>query len=248
MPGPLALIGLSDLDTDAKIDADLLARSGGDEVLIIPTAGAEWPREELQRMLEARVELYGRRLGTRVTCPMIFSREEASDPANVALADKARYIMLTGGRPGPLTEILQGTPVWRAIVAAWQAGAVLSGESAGAMALTGRISASLEEDPAADGHSFSWKRPGLGVLPGLRVVPHSDTTKGQHLLTSLLACTPTDVPIVGVPEYAAVVREPDGTWTRLGADGVVVFHEGATHDLRPLHDIEPAPAAGDANH
>jgi cyanophycinase-like exopeptidase len=129
-------------------------------------------------------------------------------------------------------------------VAAWEAGAVLAGESAGSMALTGRIAASLEEAPAAEGLSFSWTRPGLGLLPGLRVVPHSDTTKGQHLLTSLLACTPTDVPIVAVPEHAAVVREPDGSWTRLGAGGVVVFHEGASHDLRALRQIEPSPATG----
>ncbi|MFG1704196.1 Type 1 glutamine amidotransferase-like domain-containing protein [Nonomuraea sp. M3C6] len=239
MPGPLALIGLSDIDADAKIDAELLARSGGDEVLMLPTAGVEWAREELLRLLKARVEQYEHHFGARVTTPMIFSREEAADPANVALVERARYILLAGGRPGPLTRILDGTPVWRAIVAAWKAGAVLAGESAGSMALTGRIVASLEEEPAADGLSYSWNRPGLGLLPGLRVVPHSDTTKGQYMLTSLLACTPTNVPIVAVPEHAAVVREPDGTWTRLGADGVVVFHEGATHDLRALRQIEP---------
>ncbi|MFC7646257.1 Type 1 glutamine amidotransferase-like domain-containing protein [Streptosporangium lutulentum] len=136
MPGPIALVGQNDIDTRAEIDSHLLERSGGNEVLVVPTATVEWPRDRATELLNQRVGFYEEKLGTKVTVPEVFSREDAHDPANVQAVEKANYIFLTGGRPKPLAAILRGTPFWQAIMDRWQAGAVLAGESAGAVVLT----------------------------------------------------------------------------------------------------------------
>ncbi|GAA0986736.1 hypothetical protein GCM10009555_064770 [Acrocarpospora macrocephala] len=242
MPGPIALIGQNDIDTLALLDRDLLARSGGNEVLILPTATVEWPRSTVTELLAERVGFYQDKLGTKVTVPQVFSREDAHDPGHVQAVETAGYIFLSGGRPRPLAEILRGTPLWRAILSRWEAGAVLAGESAGAVVLTDRVPDPARTDEG--GPWYTYDSPGLGLLPGLGVVPHSDTGKGQLMLTAMLAATSVDVPIVAVPENTAVIREPDGRWTTVGAPGVVVFHQGAHHSLDALAVVEPDPKAG----
>ncbi|SNT60376.1 Cyanophycinase [Streptosporangium subroseum] len=250
MPGPIALIGQNDIDTRAELDRHLLERSGGNEVLLIPTATVEWPRARATELLNQRVGFYEEKLGTKVTVPEVFSREDAHDPAHIQAVEKANYIFLTGGRPKPLAEILRGTPLWRAILDRWQAGAVLAGESAGAVVLTEYVIDSEGVGKGGKGpvvpdpYWYTYEATGLGLLPGMRVLPHSDTAKGQWMLTSMLAATSIHVPILAVPENAGVVRGPDGDWITVGAPGVVVFHKGAHHSLDALAAVEPNPEAG----
>ena len=77
------------------------------------------------------------------------------------LAD-ADLIHLPGGDPGRLLEILEGSSAWRAILTALDRGAVLAGASAGAMVL-----ADSTWTPGG------WRR-GLGLVPGIVVVPHAE--------------------------------------------------------------------------
>jgi cyanophycinase-like exopeptidase len=234
MPGPLALIGLSDRETTMTIDRYLLEKSGGNEVLYLPTAGVEWERAALEQSCAYIKSFVEGSLGARAVIPMILSREDAHDPTHVGTIMQAKYIFIGGGRPAPMAEILRDTPVWQAIVARWYSGAVLAGESAGALVLMDRVPRLAE----TDGDPFIWE-PGLGLLPGMRAVAHLETTKGQWILGRVLDEAPPDALVVGLPERSAVVREPDGTWITLGVDGVIVLRGGQPAAVSQLNAVQP---------
>ena len=88
-------------------------------------------------------------------------RSGARDEANVAAVRGARFVYLSDGLPLHLRSVPMHSPLWDALVAAWQGGAVLAGSGAGAMVLC---------DPAVDprGGAFTL---GLGLLDRLAVVP-----------------------------------------------------------------------------
>jgi len=118
---------------------------------------------------------------------------------------------------------LKSSKVWDALVAAWEAGAVVAGSSGAAMALT---------DPMVDARGGGLTI-GLGLLRGVAVVPHFGDTRedghGEKLHRAVLLA-PAGTPVVGVPERTALIREPDGTWRATGAQPVAVFLDGATAD------------------
>ncbi len=90
---------------------------------------------------------------------------DAASAASATLAGHlagADLVHLPGGDPGRLLAILDGSAAWRAILAALARGATLAGASAGAMVLAG-----WTWTPAG------WRR-GLGLVPGLVVVPHAE--------------------------------------------------------------------------
>ena len=76
----------------------------------------------------------------------------------------ARFIYLGGGSPLHLRSVLKDSPAWRALVEAWQDGAVVAGSSAGAMVLG---------DPMVDPRGALTL--GLGLVGHLAVLPHYDT-------------------------------------------------------------------------
>ena len=105
-----------------------------------------------------------------------------------------------------IRSVLKDTPVWDAIVDAWQQGAGLAGSSAGGMVLA---------DPMVDSRGGAFTV-GLGVIAPLAFVPHADTWSDEKLhRTQSLA--PASIPVVGVPERTALLRAADGTWSASGA-------------------------------
>jgi cyanophycinase len=123
VPGPLALIGGSEWRAGCDFDRDLLELSGGTEVLVLPTAAAY---EHPDRALEA-AERWFDDIGGRVRSLRVLTRRDAVEEANVAPIAEAAFIYLSGGSPMHLRSVLKDSPVWDALVAAWQRGAVLAG-------------------------------------------------------------------------------------------------------------------------
>ena len=108
-----------------------------------------------------------------------------------------------------LRSVLKDSPVWDALLAAWNDGAVLAGSSAGAMVLC---------DPMVDirGGAFTV---GLGLLVQVAVIPHHDTWSPEKARRTI-HLAPAGLPVVAVDEQTAVIRAPDGTWTVEGAGTV----------------------------
>ena len=219
MPGPLALIGGSEWRTGCDFDRDLLALSGGSEVLVLPTAAAY---EHPDRAIEA-AERWFDDLGGRVRPLRVLTRRDAVDEANVAPIADAAFIYLSGGSPMHLRSVLKDSPVWDALVAAWQRGAVLAGSGSGAMVLC---------DPMVDPRGGALTL-GLGLIEQLAVIPHHDTWS-EDKAKRTLRIAPDGLPIAGIDARTALLRSTAGEWSVAGAGSVIVYLDGNEAGLSAL--------------
>ena len=219
MPGVLALVGGAEWHAQCDFDAGLVAASGGDEVLILPTAAAY---EHPDRAVDW-ARRYFEPLGARVTGLMVLARPDAEQDEMAAAVAAARFIYLGGGSPLHLRSVLKDSAVWRALEAAWHGGAVVAGSSAGAMALC---------DPMVDprGGAFTL---GLGLLEQLAVIPHANTWSHDkaHRTVQLAA---QGLRIAAIDEQTALIRDPDGTWRTAGAGEVKIYLDGGPVTLEAL--------------
>lgn len=217
--GTLALVGGGEWREGCTFDATLLETAGTDEVVVLPTAAAyEHPAH-----LVAEAETWLSTLGAKVVGLDVLRRPDALDPANVEAVRRSRFTYLAGGSPMHLRSVLKDSPLWDALVASWQDGAVLAGSSAGAMVLC---------DPMVDprGGAFTV---GLGLLDGMAVVPHADTWSDERSHRTL-QLAPKGLIVAAVDERTALVRAPDGVWRAEGAGEVVAYRDG---DPIPLADL-----------
>ncbi len=101
-------------------------------------------------------------LAVEVDDVAVVDERTAADPGFAAAIAGADLVYLPGGDPGRAARSLRGTAAGRALLAAHARGATVAGASAGAMALCDR----------------TWTRDGgaagLGLVPGIVVVPHAD--------------------------------------------------------------------------
>ncbi|HUR24007.1 MAG TPA: Type 1 glutamine amidotransferase-like domain-containing protein [Acidimicrobiales bacterium] len=219
MPGPLALVGGGEWREGCTFDRDLLAASGAEEVLVLPTAAAY---EHPERAVETAEQWFAG-LGAKVRGLMVLARPDAELEANVAAIRDARFLYLSGGSPLHLRSVLKDSPAWDALSQAWQGGAVLAGSSAGAMALC---------DPMVDprGGAFTL---GLGLLAQVAIIPHHNTWSEEKAKRTI-TLAPKGLPIVGIDERTALIRGAGGGWSVAGVGGVVVFQHGHEAGLDAL--------------
>lgn len=219
MSGVLALVGGGEWRDGCTFDADLLAASGADEVVVLPTAAAY---EHPERSVEAAAAWFGA-LGAKVRGLMVLRRPDAEDTANVDVVRSARFLYLSGGSPMHLRSVLKDSPLWDAVLAAWQDGAVVAGSSAGARVLC---------DPMVDprGGAFTL---GLGLIEQLAVIPHHDTWSPERARRTF-SLAPPGLAVVGVDERTALIRDADGAWRADGAGNVIVWVDAVETDLTAL--------------
>jgi len=219
MSGTLALIGGAEWRAGCDFDHDLLSASGGTDVLVLATAAAYEHPEQAVKVAE---RWFGELDATVQSLPVL-TRRDALDEAHVAPIGNARFIYLSDGSPMHLRSVLKDSPVWDALVAAWQGGAVVAGSGSGAMVLC---------DPMVDPRGGALTL-GLGLVEQMAVIPHHDTWS-EDKQKRTLRIAPKGMPIVGIDERTALVREPDGTWHSAGAGGVTVYVDGQPADLSVL--------------
>jgi cyanophycinase len=217
--GILALVGGAEWQEGCAFDADLLEASGGREVLVLPTAAAY---EHPDRAVEtARAWFAG--LGGTVRPLPVLARHDAMDEATAATVRDARFVYLSGGSPLHLRSVLTETPVWDALVAAWEEGTVVAGSSAGAMALC---------DPMVDPRGGALTV-GLGLVENLAIVPHAEADVVAHHRRTL-ELAGNDLVVAAVAERTALLRDPDGSWRVSGAGDVTVLLDGREVGLDAL--------------
>jgi cyanophycinase len=224
--GTLALVGGGEWTESCDFDAELLATSGSDEVLVLPTAAAF---ENPDRAVETATAWFGS-LGASVRGLHVLQRGEALDPANADAVRAARFIYLSGGSPLHLRSVLKETPLWDALRDAWTGGAVVAGSSAGAMVLC---------DPMVDprGGAFTV---GLGMVPNLAVLPHAESDVAAHHKRTFELADPGLV-LAAVPECTALVRDPSGEWRSAGAGIVTVWVDGEQRGFAALPGVPELP-------
>jgi cyanophycinase len=213
--GPLALVGGNEWNEGCTFDAGLLRASGGPDVVVLPTAAAY---QHPERVVLAAAEWFAT-LGGQVEGLMVVDRASANDPGMAAVVRAARFVYLAGGSPLHLKSVLKGSATFEALREAWAGGAVVAGSAAGAMVLT---------DPMVDPRGGALTV-GLGLVDQLAVVPHfgdgQDDAHGQKLVRTV-ALAPAGLPVVGLPERTALMRDGAGSWSYEGVAPPVVFLNG----------------------
>src|SRR5690625_10243 len=116
MTGHLALVGRADWHNEDQVDAELLAASRADEVLVIPTGAAYEQPDALVQAAEARFQ----HLGAKVRPVMALDRTSAEDPTLAAWVRQAGFVYLAGGSSLHIRSTLMQTILWDAVRAAWQ--------------------------------------------------------------------------------------------------------------------------------
>lgn len=210
--GTLALLGGGEFtDGCRELDSALLEVAGGGEVAVLPTAAAfEHPERAVER---ARAHFEG--LGATVKPLDVLHRAESEDHTVVDQLAEVRFVYLADGSPLHLRSVLKDSPLFDAIVAAYQGGAVLAASGAGATVVC---------DPMVDPRGGAYTV-GLGVVVGLAVFPYHGTA-ADHLRERSIDLLPNGAALVGVDEATALVRDPAGGWRAEGAGQVSLYEEG----------------------
>lgn len=221
MTGPLALVGGAEWSDGCTFDSGLLEAAGTDEVVVLPTGSAY----EGPHLLVERAEAWFGSLGARVVEAPVLRRPDAFVESNVQIVRDARFVYLAGASAMHLRSVVLDTPLWAAIVAAWQDGAVLAGSAAGADVLC---------EPMVDPRGGAFTT-GLGLLVGLSVIPRSNTWSPEKVQRTV-KLAPAGVAVAEVPEASALLWDATSGWRAAGVGEVTVHVDGAEAGLDALPD------------
>jgi cyanophycinase len=226
-PGSLALVGGGEWCPGGReFDADLLARSGAEEVVVLPTAAAF---EHPERVGE-RATAYFADLGVEARTLPVLHREEAEDPDIAATVRAARFVYVADGSPLHLRSVFKGSALFEAILASYHGGGVLAASGAGATLLC---------DPMVDPRGGAYTV-GLGVIQNLAVFPYHGTA-ADHLRERSIDLLPKSAVLAGIDEQTALIKGPDG-WSVAGAGAVTLYGIEGTPRYSSGDPVEALPA------
>ena len=200
------------------VDATLLERAGGRQVVVLPTAAAPDGQGVPERWAEMGVRHF-EGLGARVEPVMALDHASCYEPRHAAAVRRANLVYLSGGKPGYLLNTLRSTLVWQAILAVLAGGGVLAGCSAGAMILGGWI-------PGRPGGRLSLWQSAFGLLPSTVILPHFDEMPGW-ITGSVRWLRPRPSTLVGIDAGTVLLAAAgERAWQVLGSGRVVVQEAG----------------------
>ncbi len=194
MAGVICLQGGREFTTECReMDAEVLRLAGPGQVAVL--AGAARPGSDYAGA-STRARRHYEALGAHVV--VVLDPRDGVDAALDALTDDVSLIVLPGGSPQSLREVLSG-PIEERVVEMHAGGAAISGASAGAMVLCSRMVQPGGRANAVDG---------LGLVDGL-ALPHwtAGSDRGWP--------TPEDLDLWGLPECGGAVIG-DGTVHAVG--------------------------------
>ncbi len=226
-PGALVVIGGGLSAGNADVYQVVLgAREGRGPICVVPTAGADPAASALGAV--GRFERYGGEGAARALALTLEAPERAFDPEAVDEIRSCGGYFFTGGVQSRILEFFLPdgveTPAYRALMERWEAGAVVSGSSAGAAMMSHpMIAGGTSAGAFANGTGEGGVRlsAGMGFLPELLVDQHF-LARGR--IGRLLVAVTADggVPLgAGVDENTALVVRGSELEV-VGASGVVL--------------------------
>jgi len=229
--GALALVGSGEyLVQMQEIESDLLhrgiSRGKSNTYIQIPTGAGQESADRIEFWKE-RGAAQANRMGAECRFLPILKREDAFNPQYIEEVTNAGLIYFSGGDPGYITEIFEGTPLWEKIKSEFFSGSSLAGCSAGAMAFGAKIV----------GLRISHAQSGLGLIPEIEVIPHYDKFLGwvPDRIASIALRSDEGNYLLGIDEDTALVLTD--TWRVQGRAKV--------HVLKGLADSPHTFVSGD---
>lgn len=198
-----------------------LARGKREVFVQLPTAAGQEGASRLERWHKLG-QSQGQRLAVETKSLRLYNREDAFNPEFVEAIKDAGLIYLSGGDPHYLTETLIDTPVWEAIVRAWNSGSSLMGCSAGAMAMGSEVIAIRKSHITR----------GLALLPMLQTIPHYDRFLGwlPDRVSAAIMRVEEGMNLIGIDEKTALIRDrADSPWRVWGEGKVHLLKSSETH-------------------
>ena len=185
-------------------------------ISIIPTAAA--PDNNYRRAGNNGVNWFHSLGATQVEALPLIDKASANDETIAASIRQSRLIYLLGGFTGYLGETLANSASYRALLIAYEAGAVIAGSSAGAMVLC-----QYYFDPAR-GQIVE----GLELVPNTCVLPHHNTF-GKGWAARLSKLLP-DAVLLGIDERTGMLDDGDEGrkvgWRVYGQGAVTLYRRG----------------------
>lgn len=226
--GVLCLQGGGEFSPGCRpMDADLVLRAPG-RVVVSALAGT------VGRDYRTATDNGARHFAAVGATDVVAAPDVREDPDGAldALAS-AMLLVLPGGSPSRLLAALQDTGAGQVVADRLAAGALVMGSSAGAMVL-GEWTVLPDR---RDGSGLRVVR-GLGLAPGVLVVPHwSGRASRGDWLRAVQTGVPPDVVVLGIPEESGVLVD---------GDGLTAVGRSATTLVRQERELVPGPgcAAG----
>jgi cyanophycinase len=215
--GALALVGSGEYLPKAQaLETELLrlgiSRGKSNRYVQIPTAAGKEGDDRLDFWRDRGAD-QGARIGCEVKYLPVLTRDDAHNPQWIEEIKSAGLIYFSGGDPVHLSEVFSETPMWQAIVTAWQEGASLAGCSAGAMAFCGKMIGMRKSQISA----------GLNLLPEIEVIPHYDKFLGwlPDRVAAAVVRKDADTALLGIDENTALVLTDK--WRKYGSGSVHVL-------------------------
>src|SRR5437016_5591768 len=199
-------------------DRRAITLAGGPDapISIIPTAAA--PDNNHRRAGNNGVNWFRSLGATHVEVLPLIDKASANDETIAASIRRSRLIYLLGGFTGYLGETLANSASYRALLIAYEAGAVIAGSSAGAMVLC-----QYYFDPA--------KRQiveGLGLVLNTCVLPHHNTF-GKTWASQMSTMLPGAV-LLGIDERTGMLDDGEAGrktgWHVYGQGAVTLYRKG----------------------
>lgn len=215
--GALALVGSGEyLVQMQEIESDLLhrgiSRGKSNTYIQIPTGAGQESADRIEFWRE-RGAAQAKRIGAECRFLPILKREDAFNETYIHEVTNAGLIYFSGGDPGYITEVFEGTPLWEKVKSEFFSGASLAGCSAGAMAFGSKIV----------GIRKSHAQSGLGLIPEIEVIPHYDKFLGwvPDRIASIALRSDKGTYLLGIDEDTALVLTD--TWRVQGRSKVHVL-------------------------
>ena len=199
--GALALVGSGEyLVQMQETETDLLHRGiskGKSNTYIQIPTGAGQEGEDRIEFWKVRGAAQANRIGSECRFLPILKRDDAFNETYIEEVTNAGLIYFSGGDPGYITEVFEGTPLWEKIKSEFYSGSSLAGCSAGAMAFGSKIV----------GIRKSHVQSGLGLIPEIEVIPHYDKFLGwvPDRIASIALRSDKGSYLVGIDEDTALV-------------------------------------------
>lgn len=234
MTGPIGLHGGGEyvegdepfLDVLLAAAARVAASDAPIRIVLLPTAAGRGRPERAAAIGRAAFERRAAAAGVRVAVEVarVVDAASADDPRAAELLADAHLIHLPGGDPDLVPAVLAGSPACDGVHRAWRRGAVVAGASAGAMALA----------------EWTWTPNGgirgLGLVPGLAVVPHYDDVRRSRWQQALAELAPDGIGYLGLDERTGVLSTGDGSGWRVAGPGAAYWFARGAPTPRIGHD------------